>query len=55
MEVVAAVGGLVIIVVVLTVAIRALRSPAYRYSGDRDPKRRSFLESMTSWFMGRSQ
>jgi hypothetical protein len=53
MDVVFAVGGLVIIAIVLTVAIRLLRSPAYRYPGDRDPKRRSSLEWLTSWF-GRS-
>ena len=51
--VVGSIIGLLIIVGVMSVAIRILRQPTYRYQGDPTPqRRRSFRETMVYWFMG---
>ena len=51
--VVGSILGLLIIVGVMSAAIRILRQPTYRYQGDPTPQgRRSFRETMVYWFMG---
>lgn len=50
---VVALSGLAAILFVVTVAVRLLRQPKYRYQGDREPReRRPFRETMFVWLMG---
>jgi len=53
MEIIGAVGGLIVVVTAMVVSIRLLRRPKYRYLGDPEPQeRRWFRDTMFFWMSG---
>lgn len=53
MEIIGAVGGLIIIVTAMVVSIRLLRQPKHPYLGNPEPQeRRWFRDTMFFWMSG---